>query len=330
MKKNPETLADLVKDGGFDQEKWSTADNVKIVPSDLVTTQGEPKLYRFEYYSYLNGDLLKRIDGDGYRLGTLGDLIAYAKNNPEEQRHYNIFSLRSALEVNKSHPEDHGWKFPYIGVDCLDKKLRILSSRVMFPFKGSGTCNLSSEDRIIAVPKEQESVISPIDTKGNTFEVDFSKQPHVPKGWIVLPESKQIKTRVQGKIELSASSVGLYRDKSQMYRNEVIGLELKKKLEDTPVFGAQLLDFLIDNRQFIPDILKDEGAHYYFWGTLYMNEEYMPCVRYLYYGTIDKGKGAERNIEWCAPTSGYLVLRGWPEQHPYYYVGFEDPAVILV
>jgi hypothetical protein len=99
------------------------------------------------------------------------------------------------------------------------------------------------------------------------FVVDFDKLPSVPDGWTILPDSEQLPNRMKGVMEFDPAKVLLYLDESQKKGNVIEGKKLRQKLEDVPVYGAQLLDFYLANTHLIPEEWK--GKYVFFWGTIY-------------------------------------------------------------
>lgn len=114
--------------------------------------------------------------------------------------------------------------------------------------------------------------------KHKEYTVDFDVEPSVPAGWRVLPDNKQLKNRIRGKLEFDLAKVKLHLDSSQE-KGLPEGNELRKKLEGVPVYGAQLGDFYMTFPYLIPDEWK--GKAVLFWGTIYLDHGDRPCVRFL-------------------------------------------------
>lgn len=108
--------------------------------------------------------------------------------------------------------------------------------------------------------------------------VDFDKDPSVPEGWSILPDSEQLSNRVRGQMKFDQKKIGLHLDDRQK-KGCLEGNELRKSLADVPAFGAQLLDFYLANPHLIPEEWK--GKAIFFWGTIYRYPGGGLCVRYL-------------------------------------------------
>ncbi|HEY9481125.1 MAG TPA: hypothetical protein VIR98_02765, partial [Candidatus Paceibacterota bacterium] len=99
------------------------------------------------------------------------------------------------------------------------------------------------------------------------YVVDFDKLPGVPDGWSILPDDEQLPNRVKGQMEFDAKKIALHLDECQKEGEVIEGNKLRKKLKDTLVYGAQLLDFYLANPHLIPEYWK--GKAVFFWGTIY-------------------------------------------------------------
>lgn len=70
------------------------------------------------------------------------------------------------------------------------------------------------------------------------YVVDFEKLPSIPDGWTILSDGEQLPNRVKGQMEFDAKRVALYLDEGQKKGNVIEGNKLRKKLKNTPVYGA--------------------------------------------------------------------------------------------
>lgn len=115
--------------------------------------------------------------------------------------------------------------------------------------------------------------------------INFNAPAHIPRGydWEVREED-QLPGRVVGQWTWDPNQVTLYlsdRQQSYGYYDAIRGSELKTELQERgiPVFGAQLLDYLLEYPQLIPEEWKDE--YIFFWGTIYRANNNILYVRYL-------------------------------------------------
>ncbi|HRY62408.1 MAG TPA: hypothetical protein P5056_01400 [Candidatus Paceibacterota bacterium] len=120
------------------------------------------------------------------------------------------------------------------------------------------------------------------------YEVDLDVTPKCPGNLKIAEEKHQIASRVKGKIEVGSADdvkklVNLHLDPGQMNGKCIGSHKLKKKLEGQPVYGAVLLDFLLEHPEFIPDEWKTKGL-IYFWGTTFRSSGGGLCVRRLDWG----------------------------------------------
>ncbi len=114
------------------------------------------------------------------------------------------------------------------------------------------------------------------------FCIDFDVYPGaIPIGYTILPDAKQLPNRVRGKVSISFDTIDLYWDKDQE-SGPITGNDMLVRLKNQPVYGAQLLDFLLENQSLIPKEWKN-GPVVFFWGTLYQYAGDVPCVRCLHW-----------------------------------------------
>jgi hypothetical protein len=118
-------------------------------------------------------------------------------------------------------------------------------------------------------------------------EIDLNVLPRIPSTHAFNPQIEQHKPCGRVMVEkrddglyLDGIKVVLYRAERQLGQREdfLFGHQLRIELEGKPVLNACLLDFLLDNQEFIPDDWKsnavgdtwDEHIIYVnFWGTVY-------------------------------------------------------------
>lgn len=104
------------------------------------------------------------------------------------------------------------------------------------------------------------------------YVVDLGRDAFIPSsGWRVDMHHKGEHW------QWSADKLGFY-----LYEGQEIGIrgyELCRQFENMPVFNANLLDYLLKNKQLIPAEWKDRTI--YFWGTIYSNAGCHQFVRSL-------------------------------------------------
>lgn len=104
------------------------------------------------------------------------------------------------------------------------------------------------------------------------YTIDLDADPFSPNGW-------KVKKHIQdGQFEWDPKKVALYQYKGEG-REIVQGQQLCEELEDKPVFNANLLDFLLDHQNLIPNEWMSHLV--FFWGTLYRNLHDLTDVRCL-------------------------------------------------
>jgi hypothetical protein len=110
--------------------------------------------------------------------------------------------------------------------------------------------------------------------------IDLDADPLIPyDGWKVEEHKKG------GQFVWNPEKVKLFLHDKQQNGKTIEGNKLRKELANTAVFNANLLDYLLDNPQLIPDEWKvDENGktrYIFFWGTIYRFSGGDLCVRYL-------------------------------------------------
>jgi len=103
--------------------------------------------------------------------------------------------------------------------------------------------------------------------------IDFNLKPFTPRGWVV-DEHLQF-----GKWPFDINAVSLYRDEKQKNESLIGGHDLRINLVGRLLLNANVLDFLIDHPNLIPEPWKE--FYVFFWGTLYRNQRNELQVRGL-------------------------------------------------
>jgi hypothetical protein len=104
--------------------------------------------------------------------------------------------------------------------------------------------------------------------------VDLDADPFIPEGWSVEEHKKG------GQFKYDPTEVELYLDEDQKNGKNIDGNKLRKNLANQNVFNVNLLDFLLENPQLIPESWK--GKAIFFWGTVYRDADGYLFVSYLY------------------------------------------------
>ena len=109
--------------------------------------------------------------------------------------------------------------------------------------------------------------------------INCSADPFCPDGWTVEQHDRSL-----GQLELDVSKILLHLSANQK-GGGVKGKELCKelKLKDKPVLNANVLDWLLNHQELIPDEWKKEGF-IFFWGTIYRDSGGRLGVRSLWWG----------------------------------------------
>ncbi len=116
--------------------------------------------------------------------------------------------------------------------------------------------------------------------------IDLGVTPFNPYGWRVEEHT------TGGLVEWNPGNVALYLSVSQSDGKSIVGRELRRELTGRPVFNANLLDYLHENPNLIPEEWK--GQRIFFWGTIYSNAAGRLCVRCL----VWDGARWRWNYEW--------------------------------
>ena len=147
-------------------------------------------------------------------------------------------------------------------------------------FRRSGWTNAQikalSEGDLLA--RVRDVILGIAEIKPIEHLIDFDVKPSIPNGWTILPAEDQIPSRARGKVKFDPTKVKLHLDRNQE-TGAIEGNNLRKKLENAPVYGAQLLDFYLANPHLIPEEWK--GKYVFFWGTIYRDSDGSLYVRCL-------------------------------------------------
>ena len=125
--------------------------------------------------------------------------------------------------------------------------------------------------------KVREVILGFAEIKPIEHLIDCDADPFVPNGWSVQEHRKG------GLFRWDPNRVELYLSERQR-RGEVRGDELRKELSGRRVLNANVLDFLLKNKQLIPKKWKKRSI--FFWGTIYIDSKRYIVVRSLWYGDL--------------------------------------------
>jgi len=113
--------------------------------------------------------------------------------------------------------------------------------------------------------------------EGKTFQphiIDYDADPYLPADWKGVEYHKK-----GGMFEWNPAKVYLHLSPNQQNGKTTKGNNLRKELKNEPVLNANVLDYLLDHPELIPEEWKDKAV--FFWGTIYRNSDGSLCVRYL-------------------------------------------------
>jgi hypothetical protein len=112
--------------------------------------------------------------------------------------------------------------------------------------------------------------------------IDLDKDPLIPWEGATVEEHRK-----GGQFEWNPKKVQLFLSKNQLNGKTIEGHKLRKELAKDPVFNANLLDYLLEHPELIPDDWKldanNDTRYIYFWGTIFRGSGGALCVRYLYF-----------------------------------------------
>jgi hypothetical protein len=104
--------------------------------------------------------------------------------------------------------------------------------------------------------------------------IDCDSAPFIPNGWSVEEHKKS------GFFKFDPAKISLYLSKKQK-KGSIGGHDLRKELSNKPVMNANILDYLLDHPELIPEEWK--GKYIFFWGTIYRDSDGNLYVRCLYW-----------------------------------------------
>ncbi|MFA5024863.1 MAG: hypothetical protein WC523_08035 [Patescibacteria group bacterium] len=102
--------------------------------------------------------------------------------------------------------------------------------------------------------------------------IDCNVTPHTPYNYTIKEH------QTGGLIKFIPSQISLYASKEQAGYLTISGYELWEEVKKLPVLNANVLDYLWNNKNLIPEEWKDKII--YFWGTIYDSKD-GPRVRCL-------------------------------------------------
>ncbi len=118
------------------------------------------------------------------------------------------------------------------------------------------------------------------------YIIDTNKDPRSNDGYSIKEHKKS------GNITWDPSKIELYLHEWQCDNKKVItGHELYGKLRDMEVLNENVLEYLLENQELIPDTWKrkndKEPLQIFFWGTIYHNKG-GDLVRFLRWSPVQK------------------------------------------
>lgn len=124
-----------------------------------------------------------------------------------------------------------------------------------------------------------------VDFRRRSRLIDFDAKPHAAEHWVIRPED-QLPNLIRGQMEFDPKKVVFHLDAAQK-TGSIVGNDLKEKLAEAgPLYGAQVLDYLYENKDRIPvSWQKDENGntrYIYFW-TIYRGDGGHLSVRYMFW-----------------------------------------------
>ena len=95
--------------------------------------------------------------------------------------------------------------------------------------------------------------------------IDCDATPFIPNGWSVKEHKKG------GMFKFNPKKISLHLSKKQK-KGSIEGNDLRKELANQPpVLNANVLDYLLDYPELIPEEWK--GKYIFFWGTIYRSSD---------------------------------------------------------
>ena len=136
------------------------------------------------------------------------------------------------------------------------------------------------------------------------YVIDCDAPPFVPEGWTMEEHRKGGLFKLEpGKID---TQIKLHLSAAQRDGKVIKGTKLREELKDKPVLNANVLDYLLEHQELIPDDWKKDekgnSRYIFFWGTIYRDSDGDPSVRCLYW----------RGVVW----HWYWLEHVWREIYP--------------
>lgn len=120
--------------------------------------------------------------------------------------------------------------------------------------------------------------------------IDLSADPFLPSGWSVEEHQKGKVAKLERRgddLYLDGKKIEFWLSKPQKKDDVIGGNDLRKEVSKQPVLNANVLDYLHDHPQLIPDSWKvDEKGntrYIFFWGTVCRGSDGDLFVRCLYW-----------------------------------------------
>ncbi|MEN9604804.1 MAG: hypothetical protein RJB39_489 [Candidatus Parcubacteria bacterium] len=136
-----------------------------------------------------------------------------------------------------------------------------------------------------------------------THFIDLAADPFIPSGLTLEKHTPGV-----SQFEWNPAKVRLHLSENQKDGKSIEGNKLRKELATESPFNANLLDYLVDHPDLIPEDWKKDAdgntRYIYFWGTIFRYADDDLCVRCLCWG--DDG--------WCVDY-GWLNSR-WSSSDP--------------
>ncbi len=120
------------------------------------------------------------------------------------------------------------------------------------------------------------------------YAIDLGADPFLPDGWKVEEHQKGKVAKLERRgadLYLDGKKIDFYLSKPQKKGGRIEGNDLRKEVSKQPVLNANVLDYLREHPQLIPDSWKVDGngntRYIFFWGTVYRRSDGDLYVRYL-------------------------------------------------
>ena len=108
----------------------------------------------------------------------------------------------------------------------------------------------------------------------------------------------------------------LYICKGQYGQDSMPAMDILTELRDKPVLNANVLEYLLNNQDAIPNEWRNENLFYMFWGTLYYNHaESMTYVRSLHFYPDRRSSLHSPDLEPDGGREGWRSSLRWLERH---------------